>query len=57
MLVPRTALAGIVLAACTMLGAATAWLTVLHAPANAPIPAALAMLAAIGVAGYNRSRA
>ena len=56
-MVPRTALAGITLAACTMLGAATAWLTVLHAPANAPIPAALAMLAAIGVAGYNRSRA
>ena len=57
-MVPRTALAGIVQAACTMLGAATAWLTVLHAPANAPIPAALrAMLAGIGVAGYNRSRA
>jgi putative oxidoreductase len=57
-LVPRTALAGIGLAACTMLGAVTAWLTVLHAPANAPIPAALlAALAAIGVAEYNRSRA
>ena len=56
-LVPRTALAGIALAACTMLGASMAWLTVLHAPVNAPIPAALlAILVAIGVAEYNRSR-
>jgi len=56
-LVPRTALAGIALAACTMLGASIAWLTVLHAPVNAPIPAALlAILVAIGVAEYNRSR-
>ena len=56
-LIPRTSLAGIVLAACTMLGAAIAWLTVLHAPLNAPIPAALlAVLVGIGVADYNRSR-
>jgi len=56
-LVPRTALVGIALAACTMLGATVAWLTVLHAPFNAPIPAAiLAILAGIGVAEYNRSR-
>jgi len=56
-LVPRTSLAGIVLAACTMLGASIAWITVLHAPANAPIPAALlAILIAIGVGEYNRSR-
>src|SRR5947209_19985926 len=40
-LIPRTSLAGIVLAACTMLGASVAWLTVLHAPWNAPIPGAI----------------
>jgi putative oxidoreductase len=56
-LIPRTALAGIALAACTMLGASIAWLTVLQAPFNAPIPAALlAALVAIGAAEYNRSR-
>jgi putative oxidoreductase len=56
-LIPRLSLAGIALAACTMLGASVAWLTVLHAPGNAPIPAALlAILIAIGVAEYNRSR-
>src|ERR671930_2713368 len=56
-LIPRTSLAGIVLAACTMLGASIAWLTVLHAPWNAPIPGALlAMLVAVGVSEYNRSR-
>jgi putative oxidoreductase len=57
-LIPRLSLAGIALAACTMLGATVAWLTVLHAPANAPIPAALlAILIAIGAGEYNRSRA
>ena len=56
-LIPRTALAGIVLAACTMLGATIAWLTVLHAPWNAPIPGAIfAILVAIGVAEFNRAR-
>jgi putative oxidoreductase len=56
-LIPRTSLAGIALAACTMLGASVAWLTVLHTPANAPIPGALfAILIAIGFGEYNRSR-
>lgn len=48
----------VVMLACTMAGAAIAWLTVLHAPANAPIPSALlAILIAIGWSEYNRSRA
>ena len=56
-LIPRTSLAGIALAACTMLGASVAWLTVLHTPANAPVPGALlAILIVIGLAEYNRSR-
>ena len=56
-LIPRTALAGIVLAACTMLGASVAWLTVLHAPMNAPIPGVMFfILVAIGVAEYRRPR-
>ena len=56
-LIPRTSLAGIVLAACTMLGASVAWLTVLHAPWNAPIPGAIfAILVAIGVAEFKRAR-
>lgn len=57
-LIPRTALARIVLAACTMLGASIAWLTVLHAPMNAPIPGImLALLIVVGFAEYNnRSR-
>ena len=56
-LIPRTSLVGIVLAAGTMFGAAVAWLTVLHAPENAVIPGALlAILIAIGVGEYNRSR-
>ena len=56
-LIPRTSLAGIVLAACTMLGASVAWLTVLHAPGNAPIPGTIfAILVAIGVAEFNRAR-
>ena len=56
-LIPRTALAGITLAACTMLGASVAWLTVLHAPWNAPIPGAIfAILVGIGVAEFNRAR-
>ena len=56
-LIPRTALAGVVLAACTMLGASIAWLTVLHAPWNAPIPGVMfAILVAIGVAEFNRDR-
>jgi hypothetical protein len=57
-LIPRTSLAGIVLAACTMLGASIAWLTVLHAPWNAPIPGVMfAILVAIGVAEFTRARA
>jgi putative oxidoreductase len=56
-LIPRTSLAGITLAGCTMFGASVAWVTVLHAPGNAPIPGALlAMLIVIGVSEYNRSR-
>jgi putative oxidoreductase len=56
-LIPRTALAGVALAACTMLGASIAWLTVLHAPMNAPIPGImLALLIVVGFAEYNRSR-
>src|SRR5437867_1006357 len=54
-LIPRTALLGIALAACTMLGATVAWLTVLHAPFNAPIPAVLLIiLVVIGLGEYNR---
>jgi len=57
-LIPRTALAGVALAACTMLGASIAWLTVLHAPFNAPIPGImLALLVVVGFAEYHRSRA
>jgi putative oxidoreductase len=56
-LIPRTSLAGIVLTGCTMLGASVAWLTVLHAPANAPIPGAIfAILIAMGFGEYTRSR-
>jgi len=56
-LIPRTALLGIALAACTMLGASIAWLTVLHAPWNAPIPGAMfGILVAIGYAEFNRAR-
>ena len=56
-LIPRTALAGVALAACTMLGASIAWLTVLHAPFNAPIPGImLALLIVVGFGEYNRSR-
>jgi putative oxidoreductase len=56
-LIPRTALAGVALAACTMLGASIAWLTILHAPWNAPIPGVMFMIAiAIGVAEYRRRR-
>jgi len=56
-LIPRTALVGVSLAACTMLGASIAWLTVLHAPWNAPIPGVMFMLLiAIGVAEYQRRR-
>jgi len=56
-LIPRTSLAGMAVAACTMLGAVVAWVTVLHAPFNAPIPGALlAALLVLGTAEYNRSR-
>jgi len=56
-LIPRTSLVGIALAACTMLGASVVWLTILHAPWNAPIPGALlGILVAIGIGEYNRSR-
>ena len=56
-LIPRTSLVGMALAACTMLGASVVWLTILHAPWNAPIPGALlGILVAIGIGEYNRSR-
>ena len=56
-LIPRTSLVGIALAACTMLCASVVWLTILHAPWNAPIPGALlGILVAIGIGEYNRSR-
>ena len=57
-LIPRTALIGIGLIVSTMIGAVVAWLTVLHAPANALIPGAiLAALIAVGSSEYSRSRA
>src|SRR5438132_14312436 len=37
-LIPRLSRVGIALLACTMAGAVVAWLTVLRAPMNAPIP-------------------
>jgi uncharacterized membrane protein YphA (DoxX/SURF4 family) len=55
-LVPRTSLVGIALAACTMFGAAVAWITVLHAPANAPIPGAI-FAALLAIAIRERGRA
>jgi putative oxidoreductase len=56
-LIPRLALMAVIMLACTMAGAAIAWLTVLHAPANAPIPGALlVILIAIGWSEYNRPR-
>jgi uncharacterized membrane protein YphA (DoxX/SURF4 family) len=56
-LVPTTALVGIALAACTMAGAVVVWITVLHAPANAPIPGILlAILLVVGFREYRRSR-
>ena len=56
-LIPPLALAGVALAACTMVGAVLAWLTVLHAPANAPIPGVLlALLIALGFSEYQRLR-
>jgi len=39
--IPRAALVGVTPIACTMIGAVIAWVTVLHAPGNALIPAAL----------------
>jgi uncharacterized membrane protein YphA (DoxX/SURF4 family) len=38
-LVPRVALAGVFLCACTMAGAMVAWITVMNQPSAAPIPA------------------
>jgi len=56
-LMPPTALVGVGLLACTMLGATLARITVLHAPSNTPIPGAiLVVLLAIGVAEYHRRR-
>ena len=43
--------------ACTMFGAVIAWFTVLHAPGNALIPAALlGVLIAVGSREYSRLR-
>lgn len=57
-LVPATSLFGMALLACTMTGAVLAWVTVLHAPGNAPIPGfLLVVLVAAGIAEYNRRRA
>jgi uncharacterized membrane protein YphA (DoxX/SURF4 family) len=54
-LVPRVAIAGVALCACTMAGAAIAWLTVLHQPSAAPIPGALlVILIVIAVREYGR---
>jgi putative oxidoreductase len=54
-LIPRTSLLGVAIAACTMAGAAIAWLTVLHMPFTALIPGVLLLvLIAIGFAEYNR---
>jgi hypothetical protein len=54
-LVPSTALVGIALAACTMAGAVVVWITVLRAPANAPIPGTLlAILLVVGFREYGR---
>jgi len=56
-LIPRTSLAGMAMAACTMCGASIAWLTVLHAPANALVPATiLALLLAVSFGEYYRTR-
>ncbi len=56
-LVPRVAVVGVALCACTMAGATIAWVTVLGQPSAAPIPAALGIiLIAVGVreAGLRR---
>ena len=53
-LVPRTFLDGILLLACTMLGAVITWVFVLHVPGNAPIPAVLLVaLLIVGAQGLN----
>ena len=52
--IPRLALVGFALLACTMVGAAVAWLA-FGEPGNAAIPAIiLAMLLGIGWSEYNR---
>ncbi len=54
-LIPGLTLIGLALLACTMAGATIAWITVLHAPANVPIPAALfAALIAMAYSEYTR---
>ncbi|HWW86804.1 MAG TPA: DoxX family protein [Vicinamibacterales bacterium] len=54
-LLPRTALLGVAIAACTMVGAVTVWLTVLNTPFTAVIPGVLLLvLVAIGQAEFNR---
>jgi putative oxidoreductase len=54
-LIPRTALLGVAIAACTMVGAVTVWLTVLNTPFTAVIPGVLLLvLVAIGLAEFNR---
>ena len=57
-IVPRTFVFGIVLLACTMIGAVIAWIGPLHAPGNAVIPATFLIgLVAIGFHGVaNRQR-
>jgi putative oxidoreductase len=55
--IPRGAFVGVALMACTMFGAVIAWFTVLHAPGNALIPAALlGVLIAVGSREYGRLR-
>lgn len=56
-LIPRISILGVGLLACTMGGAVLAWMTVLHAPANAPIPGAIFVaLLAIGFRQYGQAR-
>lgn len=55
-LVPRLTLVGLAVLACTMVGAAIAWVLV-GSPGDATIPAIiLAILAGIGWSEYNRAR-
>ena len=55
-LVPATAQIGIVVLACTMIGAIFVWVFVLHAAANALVPGVLlAALVAVGWQGMSRN--